>query len=146
MVEIEIDNRSGAGVDEQAAASFAQIVLDGEGVAEGELGLSFVVGKDGRDVERLATLDLPLGLGSEWSEVHTGLEPGESLLMVSDGVLERWGGSLEELMDAIRVLRSDQSIESPQQLAEILCKGPDGASMPDDDATAVMFHREGSRS
>jgi len=115
-------------------------------LADAGHGLSFVVRKDGRDVERLATLDLPLGLGSEWSEIHTRLEPGESLLMVSDGVLERWGGSLEELMDAIRVLRSDQSIESPQQLAEILCKGPDGASMPDDDATAVMFHREGSGS
>jgi phosphoserine phosphatase RsbU/P len=66
--------------------------------------------------------------------------------MVSDGVLDRWGGSIEGLMDAIRVLRADRSIGSPQQLAEILCKGADGASMPGDDATAVIFHREGSRS
>jgi len=115
-------------------------------LADAGHGLSFVVGKDGRDVERLATLDLPLGLGSEWSEIHTGLEPGESLLMVSDGVLDRWGGSIEGLMDAIRVLRADRSIGSPQQLAEILCKGADGVSVPGDDATAVIFHREGSRS
>jgi probable rRNA maturation factor len=52
MVEIEIDNRSGAGVDEQAAASFARVVLDGEGVAEGELGLSFVAGEEIRALKR----------------------------------------------------------------------------------------------
>ena len=113
-------------------------------MADAGHGLSFVVGKDGRDVGRLASTDLPLGLGTEWSEVRTRLEPGESLLMVSDGVLDRWGGSIEELMEAIRVLRSDPAIESPQQLAEILCKGGDSDAEPEDDATAVMFHREGT--
>ncbi len=111
-------------------------------LADAGHGLSFVVGKDGRDVGRLASTDLPLGLGTEWSEVRTRLEPGESLLMVSDGVLDRWGGSIEELMEAIRVLRSDPAIESPQQLAEVLCKGGDPDAEPEDDATAVMFHRE----
>jgi sigma-B regulation protein RsbU (phosphoserine phosphatase) len=74
------------------------------------------------------------------------MPPLASLLMVSDGVLDQWGGSIEELMDAIRALRADSSIGSPQQLADVLCKGPDGASEAGDDATAVIFHRESSRS
>ncbi|MHB8060610.1 MAG: rRNA maturation RNase YbeY [Gaiellaceae bacterium] len=52
MVEIEIENRSGAEVDEQAAASFARTVLQAEGVAEGELGLSFVAGEEIRSLKR----------------------------------------------------------------------------------------------
>jgi integral membrane sensor domain MASE1 len=112
-------------------------------LADAGHGLSFVVGKDGREVERLATFDLPLGLGSEWSEVRTELKPGESLLMVSDGVLDRWGGSIDQLLEAIRRVRSDPSVGSPQELAEILCKGPGGEFDAADDATAVMFHRDG---
>ena len=42
MLEIEIDNRSGAVVDEAAAAAVARDVLTAEGVQEGELGLAFV--------------------------------------------------------------------------------------------------------
>ena len=114
-------------------------------LADAGHGLSFIVREDGRAVERLSTRDLPLGIGSEWSDIHTELASGESLLMVSDGVLDRWGGSVDLLMDAIRQLRSEPSIRSPQELAEVLCKGPDGATETGDDATAVMFHREGRR-
>ena len=42
MIEIEVDNRSGAEVDESAAADLARSVLGGEGVESGELGLAFV--------------------------------------------------------------------------------------------------------
>ena len=42
MVEIEVANRSGAQIDVRAAADLIRDVLDAEGVAEGELGLSFV--------------------------------------------------------------------------------------------------------
>jgi probable rRNA maturation factor len=42
MIEIEIENRSGAEVDERAAAALARSLLEAEGVADGELGLSFV--------------------------------------------------------------------------------------------------------
>ena len=52
MVEIEIENRSGAAVDEQAAASLARKVLEAEGVVEGELGLSFVGGEEIRALKR----------------------------------------------------------------------------------------------
>jgi metalloprotein, YbeY/UPF0054 family len=52
MVEIEIENRSGAAVDQQAAASLARKVLEAEGVVEGELGLSFVSGEEIRALKR----------------------------------------------------------------------------------------------
>jgi metalloprotein, YbeY/UPF0054 family len=52
MIEIEIENRSGADVDEQAAAALAREVLEAEGVGEGELGLSFVAGEEIRALKR----------------------------------------------------------------------------------------------
>jgi probable rRNA maturation factor len=42
VIEIEVDNRSGREVDEQAAVDLARDVLGGEGVDAGELGLAFV--------------------------------------------------------------------------------------------------------
>ena len=60
MVEIEIDNRSGVGVEEQAIAALARAVLEAEGVGEGELGLSFVPGEEIRalKLEHLAIDEL----------------------------------------------------------------------------------------
>jgi probable rRNA maturation factor len=52
MIEIEIENRSGTAVDEQAAVSFARTVLEVEGVVEGELGLGFVSGEEIRELKR----------------------------------------------------------------------------------------------
>jgi probable rRNA maturation factor len=52
MIEIEIDNRSGVAVDEQAAAALARMVLEAEGVVEGELGLGFVSGEEIRSLKR----------------------------------------------------------------------------------------------
>jgi probable rRNA maturation factor len=42
VIEIEVNNRSGVEVDEQAARELAQTVLAGEGIDAGELGLAFV--------------------------------------------------------------------------------------------------------
>jgi probable rRNA maturation factor len=42
MVEIDVSNRSGVEVDEDAAVLLARDVLAAEGVADGELGLAFV--------------------------------------------------------------------------------------------------------
>ena len=41
-VAVEVENRSGAEVDEVAAVELARAVLFGEGVDDGELGLAFV--------------------------------------------------------------------------------------------------------
>jgi len=42
VIEVEISNRSGMFVEEDAAAELARRVLAAEGVANGELGISFV--------------------------------------------------------------------------------------------------------
>ena len=52
MIEIEVDNRSGAEVDETAAVELARSVLGGEGVESGELGLAFVGPDESRALKR----------------------------------------------------------------------------------------------
>jgi probable rRNA maturation factor len=42
MISVEVENRSGVEIEEQAAIALVRRVLDGEGVDEGELGLHFV--------------------------------------------------------------------------------------------------------
>ena len=52
MVEVEISNRSGQRVDEEAAAILARRVLADEGVDDGELGLAFVGRHEMRELKR----------------------------------------------------------------------------------------------
>ena len=52
MVEIDVSNRSGVDVDEDAAVSLAREVLAAEGVAQGELGLAFVPPDEIRGLKR----------------------------------------------------------------------------------------------
>jgi probable rRNA maturation factor len=52
MVEIEIDNRSGESVEEEAAAALARSLLENEGVTQGELGISFVSPEEIRTLKR----------------------------------------------------------------------------------------------
>ena len=52
MVEVEISNRSGQRVDEEAAAILARRVLADEGVDDGELGLAFVGRDEMRELKR----------------------------------------------------------------------------------------------
>jgi probable rRNA maturation factor len=52
MVAVEIDNRSGAEVDADAAAELARRVLEAEGIADGELGLAFVGPDEIRTLKR----------------------------------------------------------------------------------------------
>jgi probable rRNA maturation factor len=42
VIEVEVENRSGIGVDEEGARELARRVLAAEGVDEGDLGLAFV--------------------------------------------------------------------------------------------------------
>jgi probable rRNA maturation factor len=48
MVEVEVANRSGVAVDEQAAVAVVRRVLAEEGVDEGELGLALVGAEEAR--------------------------------------------------------------------------------------------------
>jgi probable rRNA maturation factor len=52
MISVEVSNRSGMNVDEEAAAALARGVLAGEGVEEGELGLHFVGPEEMRKLKR----------------------------------------------------------------------------------------------
>jgi probable rRNA maturation factor len=52
VIEIEVDNRSGAEVDESAAVELARSVLGGEGVESGELGLAFVGPEESRALKQ----------------------------------------------------------------------------------------------
>ena len=48
MVAVEVENRSGADVDEAAAVELARRVLAAEGIDDGELGLTFVPPEESR--------------------------------------------------------------------------------------------------
>jgi probable rRNA maturation factor len=52
MIWVEVDNRSGAEVDETAAVELARSVLGGEGVESGELGLAFVGPEESRALKQ----------------------------------------------------------------------------------------------
>ena len=52
MIEIEVVNRSGKEVDQEAAIELARSVLAGEGVDAGELGLAFVGPDESRELKR----------------------------------------------------------------------------------------------
>jgi probable rRNA maturation factor len=52
MISVEVENRSGVEVEEQAAVELARRVLDGEGVDDGELGLYFVGPEEMRELKR----------------------------------------------------------------------------------------------
>jgi probable rRNA maturation factor len=52
MVTVEVDNRSGAEVDEAGAVALARRVLTTEGVSEGELGIAFVDADEMRSLKR----------------------------------------------------------------------------------------------
>ena len=52
MVAVEVENRSGAEVDEAAAVELAQRVLAAEGIDEGELGLTFVAPEESRALKQ----------------------------------------------------------------------------------------------
>jgi probable rRNA maturation factor len=52
MISVEVSNRSGMKVEEEAAVELAREVLAGEGVGEGELGLHFVGPDEMRELKR----------------------------------------------------------------------------------------------
>jgi probable rRNA maturation factor len=52
VIDVEVDNRSGAQVDETAAVELARRVLEEEGVGAGELGLAFVGPEESRALKR----------------------------------------------------------------------------------------------
>jgi probable rRNA maturation factor len=86
VIAVEVSNRSGAEVDEDAASELARRVVEGEGVADGELGLVFV----GPDEIRTLKRD------------HLGIdEPTDVLSFPIDGRERIPAGAPRQLGDAI---------------------------------------------
>jgi probable rRNA maturation factor len=52
MLEIEVSNRSGVAVEDEAAVALARDVLASEGMADGELGIAFVAADEMRALKR----------------------------------------------------------------------------------------------
>ena len=52
MVGVEVSNRSGVDIDEEAAVAVAREVLAAEGLADGEVGLAFVAPDEIRTLKR----------------------------------------------------------------------------------------------
>jgi probable rRNA maturation factor len=52
VIQVEVVNRSGEGIDAAAAAALARRVLGGQGVDTGELGIAFVGADESRALKR----------------------------------------------------------------------------------------------
>jgi len=100
-------------------------------------GLSTVCRRDGT-VQRLATTSLPLGLGlhETWREHRLTLEPGDTLLSVSDGILDLFDGTLDSLGEVEAISR--QAPDARAAVDAIVEKA--GSSAPDD-VTLVVLRR-----
>lgn len=101
-------------------------------------GLAFVAGRDG-GVRRLVSEGLPLGTGfGDPVVVHrTELAAGDTLLMVSDGLLDYFP-SAEEAFAAARAVHA--RARSAHELVDGLCALGEG-STPIDDVTVVAVRR-----
>jgi phosphoserine phosphatase RsbU/P len=104
-------------------------------------GLHFVIRTHSGGIERLASNDMPMGLDNHWQELSESLAPGDMILLVSDGVLDLWGGSLEGLEDAISQC-ADGNGTGPQAVVDYLCANA-GELLDGDDVTAVALRRNG---
>lgn len=102
-------------------------------------GLAFVLQPDG-GVRRLASGDLPLGAlaGDGWTSRSGVLAPGETLLAVSDGVLDAFP-SAEEALAAARVL-AEQSPD-PARIVELVTERVSELTTSDD-LTVIAVRRE----
>ncbi|MFI5508232.1 CHASE3 domain-containing protein [Mycobacterium sp. NPDC051804] len=128
-----------------AFITLAYVVVDMDSgdfrFADAGHGLHFVIRTSLGRIERLASNDMPVGVGNEWREIADRLDPGDMILLVSDGVLDLWGGSLQGLEDAI--LQCANNIgTTPQAIVDHLCVNA-GDLADADDVTAVALCRNG---
>jgi hypothetical protein len=101
-------------------------------------GLALVIGSDGK-ARSLRTSGLPLGLGpdEEWASSHDRLEPGETLVVVSDGILDVFE-TPEEAIDAAVEL-CGRGLDTAAMVEEICAAGVAGATT--DDITCIVLRR-----
>jgi len=103
-------------------------------------GLHFILRGCGGTVENVTSGDMPIGVGDGWGDNRGTLHPGDAFVLVSDGVLELWGGTVKELRDAVARCAGENRSD-PQRLVEALCAGA-GSLSDRDDVTAVMLQRD----
>jgi len=101
-------------------------------------GLSIIV-RATSGVERLAATNYPLGItrDSDWREHTSSLEPGDTLVILSDGVLDLWDGSLGSL-DQVEIIVRD-AVSAQDVVETILTKAGTGAP---DDVTVIALRRD----
>lgn len=86
MIEVEVENRSGAEVDAAGAVELARSVLAAEGVGSGELGLVFVGPDESRELKK----------------AHLGIdEPTDALAFPIDGLDALPDGLPRQLGDVV---------------------------------------------
>jgi probable rRNA maturation factor len=86
MIDVEVVNRSGVELDVEAAAAIARKVLEAEGIAEGELGLTLVPPEEIRTLKR----------------AHLGIdEPTDALAFPIDGLDDLPAGVPRQLGDVV---------------------------------------------
>ena len=96
--------------------------------------------ESGHSAFNVASGSMPIGIGVRWRENRGTLYPGDGMLLVSDGMLELWGGTFEGLRDAVARCGLENRGE-PQALIDALCADADTLS-DRDDVTAVMLQRD----
>jgi serine phosphatase RsbU (regulator of sigma subunit)/anti-sigma regulatory factor (Ser/Thr protein kinase) len=77
----------------------------------------------------------PLGLGGRWQTGVVRLEPGDTILMFSDGVVERRGHALNEGLDALVTSVASSASGDPRNLCSLATAA---LSEPTDDDVAVL--------
>lgn len=102
-------------------------------------GLSIHVRAEGA-WSRLTSFDLPIGLisGEAWTVAQFRLEPGDTLVSCSDGILDLYDGTVESLQHIADI------VDSSEDAADVLDRVRaviTGADLTDDDITVVVLRR-----
>jgi serine phosphatase RsbU (regulator of sigma subunit)/anti-sigma regulatory factor (Ser/Thr protein kinase) len=77
----------------------------------------------------------PLGLGGRWQTGVVRLEPGDAILMFSDGVVERRGQPLSDGLDALVATAAGSASSDPRNLCSLATAA---VPRPTDDDVAVL--------
>ncbi|MET0415311.1 MAG: SpoIIE family protein phosphatase [Actinoplanes sp.] len=81
----------------------------------------------------------PLGLGGRWQTGQLQLEPGDTILMFSDGVVERRGRPLSDGLDSLVTAVAGATSGDPRNLCSLATAAVSGAT--DDDVAVLAVER-----
>ncbi|WP_247046218.1 PP2C family protein-serine/threonine phosphatase [Arthrobacter rhizosphaerae] len=104
-------------------------------------GLTLIIRADGTE-QRLATSGLPLGIAApgSWEQQHSLLHPGDTLISVTDGVLDLYDGTLAALPEIASLVRAAGTPEKVMaEVARLV-----GSGNAQDDVTAIAIQRTSS--